>query len=52
LDDNNENRKKENDHAERYLEEGDEIEEGEHLQEDQREGSQELHDTGDRERMQ
>jgi len=52
LDDNKKNRKKENDRAERSRQEGDEIEECCHLQENKREGTQELHDAGDRERMQ
>jgi hypothetical protein len=51
LEDNNENRKKEGDRAERFREEGDEIEEGDHLEEDQREGARELHGIDDRERI-
>jgi hypothetical protein len=35
LEDNNKDRRKEDDCAERSREEGDEIEEGDHLQEDQ-----------------
>jgi hypothetical protein len=52
LEDNNKNRKKEGDRAERSREESDEIEEGDHLQEDQREGAQELRGPDDRERTQ
>jgi hypothetical protein len=50
LEDNDKNRRKEDDHAERSREEGDEIEQGDHLQEDQREGARELHDPEERER--
>jgi len=49
LEENNNNRKKEGDHAENSGEEKDEIEEGDHLQEDQREGARELRGPGDRE---
>jgi hypothetical protein len=52
LDDDNENRKKEGHRAETPGEEKDEIEEGDHLQEDQREGPRELHGADDREHMQ
>ena len=52
MDDDNENRKKEGHRAENSGEEKDEIEEGDHLQEDQREGARELHGAEDREQMQ
>lgn len=52
LEDNNKNRKKEGDRAERPREKDDEIEEDNHLEEDQREGARELHGADDRERMQ
>jgi hypothetical protein len=42
LEDNNKNRRKEEDYAERSRKEGDEIEEGDHLQEDQREAPKEF----------
>jgi hypothetical protein len=43
LEDSYKSRKKEGDRTERSREEDDEIEEGDHLQEDQREGTRELH---------
>jgi len=52
LEDNNKNRKKEGDRAERPREKDDEIEEGNHLEEDQREGARELHGADDRARTQ
>jgi hypothetical protein len=52
LEDSDKNRRKEGDCAERSREEGDEVEEGDHLQEDQHEGTRELHYSDDRERTQ
>ena len=52
MDDYNESGKQEDDRAERSREEGDEIEQGNHLQENQREGARELHDAGERKRIQ
>jgi hypothetical protein len=48
LDDYDESGKKEYGHADRSREEGDEIEEGDHLQENQGENAQELHYARDR----
>ncbi len=52
MDYHNENRKKEDGRAENSGEEKDEIEEGNYLQEDQREDARELHGANDREQMQ
>jgi hypothetical protein len=51
LDGDNENRKKEDYRPEKAGEEKDEIEEGDHLQKDQREGAREVHGANDREQM-
>jgi hypothetical protein len=50
LEDNDKDRRKEEGYAERSRKEGDKIEEGDHLQEDQCEGAQELRGADDRER--
>jgi hypothetical protein len=52
LDDYNKNREKEGYRPEKSGKEKDEIEEGDHLYEDQGEGARELHGADDREQMQ